>query len=205
MFNRGSDKRKVFLNKDDYRRFLRGMYDFNDANPTLDSRLVSTEVRPREKLVEVFCYCLMPNHFHFMLRQLRNGGITLFMRKLGTGYSMYFNKKYERSGILFQGKFKSVHVEDNVYLRYLPHYIHLNPLGLSLPDWPIRELPKYTFNELARYPWSSLSEFLDISRRDSVADIAFLINIYPDGYQSALREWMLDVHQREEFLSHKLE
>jgi len=200
VFNRGADKRQTFMDTSDYSRFVSGMYTFNDAHSTHDLRL-TTEVRPREKLVEIMCYCLMPNHFHFMLRQVKDGGITTFMRKLGTSYSMYFNKKYERSGVLFQGKFKSVYVNRDVYLQYLPHYIHLNPLELSLPNWQSKGAGDYKFSELIRYPWSSLPVILGRQLNDHIVDGDFIKTLYPAGYEGALREWMSDAESLANFKS----
>ena len=88
-----------------------------------------------QKLVDVLAYALMPNHFHLVLKQKIDDGITKFMRKLATAYSMYFNIKYEHSGVLFQGRFKSSHINSGPYFRYIFSYVHLNPLELVEPDW----------------------------------------------------------------------
>ena len=116
VYNRGVEKRNIFNDPSDYLRFLHDIFEFNDENPSLNvlyffnSR--SMEVRPqyigeerhtRKPLVEILAFTLMPNHFHFLVRQKSKNGITKFLQKLGTGYTMYFNKKYERVGCLFQG------------------------------------------------------------------------------------------------------
>jgi len=88
-----------------------------------------------QKLVDVLAYALMPNHFHLVLKQVKDGGISKFMRKLATGYSMYFNIKHGHSGVLFQGRFKSSHINSEPYFRYIFSYVHLNPLELVEPDW----------------------------------------------------------------------
>jgi len=77
-----------------------------------------------DKLVDVVCYCLNSNHYHMILKQKSNDGIKKFMHKLGTSYTMYFNKKLKRSGSLFQGKFKSIHIDSNEYLLYLSAYVN---------------------------------------------------------------------------------
>lgn len=181
IYNRGTDKRVVFLDHGDRVRFLDNLYEFNDEHPAANWRQKeSPEVRPREKLVEIISYCLMPNHFHLMVRQIQDGGITLFMRKLGTGYTMYFNKKYDRSGALFQGKFKSVFVDKDVYLKYLPHYIHLNPSELPSMDW-------------RNYRWSSCGAFLDSTNKPLLLDLDFIDPLYePMGYKISLEEWARD-------------
>lgn len=144
VFNRGVEKRIIFLDGKDYRRFLFGMKEFNDKNSTINilRRINKSEGHPmslkpenKEALVEIICYCLMPNHFHFILKQLKESGISKFMQKLGIGYTKYFNQKYERSGVLFQGKFKNILIERDNYLNYLRQYIHLNPLELVESTW----------------------------------------------------------------------
>jgi len=141
IYNRGVDKREVFLCEDDYVRFIVGMNEFNrmDAIGNLYRKkylenLATKEAKPpigglasdAEKLVEIICYCLNPNHFHFILKQLKVRGIEKFMQRLGTSYTMYFNKKYSRSGSLFQGPYKSIHIESNEYLLYLSAYVNAN-------------------------------------------------------------------------------
>jgi len=94
-----------------------------------------SEENPDKSLVDVLSYCLMPNHFHLLLRQKTENGISQFMKKISTAYSMYFNTKYDHSGVLFQGRFKSQHVNRDSYLQCLFAYIHLNPLKLFEPLW----------------------------------------------------------------------
>ncbi len=168
IFNRGADKRKVFNDKQDYQRFLFSVKGFNDVNSTLNfyRRLnvgSPTSLKPVEQkpLVEILCYCLMPNHFHLIARQLKENGITSFMRKLGTGYTNYFNQKYKRSGVLFQGKFKSVSIENDEYLNYLIQYIDLNPLELIEPDWKEKDLKNWNKSKefLKTYQWGNCKNY----------------------------------------------
>lgn len=140
LYNRGTEKRNIFLEKKDYDRFLTLLYLANQVGPTelkLQGRTLDEISEPRkgERLVDIVVYCLMPNHFHLLVRECQDGGISKFMQKLTTGYTMYFNKKNERSGALFQGKFKATHAADDSYLRYLVSYIHLNPVKLIEPKW----------------------------------------------------------------------
>lgn len=203
LYNRGTDKREIFIDKADYRRFMRCLLHLNDENPVRIEEL-KNEVAPREdreKMVEILTFCLMPNHYHLLIREIKIGGITRFMRKMGTAYTMYFNKRYERSGVLFQGQFKSVVVNNDSYLRYIPHYIHLNPLDLIM-DW--REC-KFNTNEalkyLDSYPWSSYLVYKDSlgekSINDSVRniiDIDFLEDLYCNKYGADLKDWISDVN-----------
>lgn len=130
IYNRGVDKRSIVEDAFDSERFLRSMIAFNTIQPVLSLRNVelysgSTPVE-NEPLVEIVAYCLNPNHFHLILRQVTDGGISEFMKRLSGGYTWYFNNKYERSGSLFQGRYKSVHVGTNEYLLQLSVYVTLN-------------------------------------------------------------------------------
>jgi len=134
IFNRGVDKREIFADQKDLARFFQSMSEFNTLTPTGGIYAASfhknnplrNSVSKSEKLVDFICYCLNPNHFHFMIKQIADRGIEKFMHRLGLGYSKYFNKKYERNGSLFQGPFKAVHINSDEYLLHLSAYINLN-------------------------------------------------------------------------------
>ncbi len=165
ILNRGVEKRKIFQDNKDYFRFIHNLYEFNDEKPALNHYYrQSSEVRPRKRecLVEILAFCLMPNHYHILIKQIKDNGITEFMRKLGTGYSMYFNQKNERTGPLFQGKFKSVLIEKEQHLSFMPVYIHLNPLDLAYPEWRTGRVKntKQAFNFLRQYKWSSYLDYI---------------------------------------------
>ncbi len=115
----------------------------------------------REPVVKIHCSCLMPNHFHFILEQKEDGGITSFMHKLGTGYTKYFNQKYKRSGSLFQGRFKAILVNRDEYLNYLKQYIYMNPLDLSESGWKENGLKdwKKAKQFLKDYRWANCKNF----------------------------------------------
>lgn len=175
-YNRGVDKRRVFLNKRDYERMLILMYLakhaqavrlFGMTHARLNDVLGSASSSSKEEkpIVEIGAYALMPNHFHFVLKEIREGGISLFMQKVFTGYTMYFNQKNARTGALFSGTFKSKHVEDDQYLKHLVSYVHLNPAELIDPLWKERTNSKSDMEEkLKQYPYSSLPEFLGVKR-----------------------------------------
>ena len=136
IYNRGTDKRNVFVDREDFERFLESMQLFNTLEPIggvyakflLERNNLKQRARrptSSEKLVKIICYCLNPNHFHLILEQLTEGGVSEFMKRLG-GYTKYFNYKYKRSGVLFQGKFKSVLIDSNEYLLHASVYVNLN-------------------------------------------------------------------------------
>ncbi len=136
IFNRGTDKRIIFSEQNDLDRFFQSMEEFNTVEPigsiyenSFRKKSFGNPISKclqREKLVNFTCYCLNPNHYHFILEQLVDKGVEKFMQKLGIGYTKYFNQKYERSGVLFQGAFKTVHIDSNEYLLHLSAYINLN-------------------------------------------------------------------------------
>lgn len=139
VFNRGVEKRKIFLDEEDYSYFTFILNLFNTEEPAINARFHyrgrTSIIKPNDKLVEIVSYCLLPNHYHFLLRQASDNGASKFLQKVMTGYTMYFNKKYKRSGALFQGKTKSNHIDTDKYLKYLKMYIELNPLDLFEKNW----------------------------------------------------------------------
>ncbi|OHA95026.1 MAG: hypothetical protein A3C62_01195 [Candidatus Zambryskibacteria bacterium RIFCSPHIGHO2_02_FULL_39_16] len=142
LYNRGNSKQKIFLDEADHNRFLKLLFLCNSKlninfRNVIDVTKDVLVFERRETLVDIGAFCLMPNHFHLLLREKEDGNISLFMKKLLTAYVMYFNKKYERTGSLFEGKFKSEHVGEDNYLKYLFSYIHLNPIKLIDPKWRI--------------------------------------------------------------------
>ncbi len=141
VYNRGVDKRNIFGDESDYWRFFSSLILLNDIEDGLIDRYRNhlrgeTKVQPSEfrrlnlrqerPLIDFVAYCLNPNHYHFIIQQLEEKGVEKFMHRLGTSYTMYFNKKYDRSGALFQGRFKAVHIKDNGQLFYLTTYVNCN-------------------------------------------------------------------------------
>lgn len=112
-------------------------------------------------LVDIAAYCLMPNHYHFLIQETAENGISKFMQKLITAYSMYFNKRYERSGPLFSGVFKARHIDSDRYLKHAFSYIHLNSAACIDPKWterPQSQLVKIK-EKIITYPYSSLLDY----------------------------------------------
>jgi putative transposase len=144
IYNRGVEKRNIFIDEQDYKVFLGYLKEYLSPPPKNDKiekksfilqgrtfKGVPRIPKNHYDRVELLCYCLMPNHWHMLIKQLSQKPISEFVRSLMTRYSMYFNKKYDRVGALFQGKYKAVLVNDEPYLLHLSRYIHLNPLEIS--------------------------------------------------------------------------
>jgi putative transposase len=180
VYNRGVAKCTICNNDSDRWRFMQGLCLFNDEQSTssilwhlerergrltmnvLKKHVLSLEGK-REQLVRIMAYCVMRNHYHLLLEEIKEGGITRFMRKLGTGYAKYFNNKHNRVGSLFQNVFKNILVDDEKYLQYLLVYINvLNPAGIIESNWKekgIQDIKKVL--QFAReYQWSSHLDYL---------------------------------------------
>ena len=175
IYNRGNSKNSIFIGKNDNIRFMFLLFIANSKNPVRIDNIVRKcykqglpllnvmkEIEREETLVDIGVYCLMPNHFHLLLHEKTEGGITKFMGKLLTGYSMYFNKKYERTGGLFEGTFKAEHADKDEYLKYLFAYIHLNPVKLIEPKWrEVGVVDKVRVKKyLKEYKYSSYFDYL---------------------------------------------
>ena len=163
VFNRGVEKRPTFTDKREYERAILTLDYYRVKNPVLRlAKALQLKREEREKyflhlrqegkrLIEVVSYCLMPNHFHFLIKQIEEGGVPKFISNFTNSYTRYFNTKNKRTGPLFQGIFKAVRIEDNEQLLHVSRYIHLNPVS----SYVIKE------KDLDTYPWSSFLEFLN--------------------------------------------
>lgn len=178
LYNRGVDKRNIFLDTHDYFRFINGLYEFNDLQHVINFRkryenTANPEfLRERENLVDVICFCLMPNHFHLLVRQLLDDGIPKFMQKSSTSYAMSFNKKLKRTGRLYESRFKAILIEDDEYLMHLSRYIHLNPLDLIQPDWRKKGIRsrERAIKFLEGYKWSTFHDYTGKDRFQHIID-----------------------------------
>lgn len=135
IFNRGTDHRDIIEDVFDRQRFLQSLVEFNVVAPIgsiyaqrfnqLSSRSTKSD-KSKQRLVKIIACCINPNHFHLILEQVAEKGIEKFMQRLGGGYTRYFNEKNKRTGVLFQGKFKSVHIDSDEYLLFVSAYVNLN-------------------------------------------------------------------------------
>jgi putative transposase len=153
VFNRGVAKLPIFQEKRDYERLLQTIYyyQFQGPKPRFSQlkRFKNTEFNKNSKIVEIFCYCLMPNHYHLLIKQLQANGISEFVNKITNSYTKYFNTKHDRVGPLLQGQFKAVRLESDEQLLHVSRYIHLNPLVY------------YLVKDLKSYIWSSYLDYIN--------------------------------------------
>ena len=198
IYNRGVEKRNVFMKDVDYLRFIHDLFELNNEEPInnindffnkqsmeVQPRYIEVERKPRKLLVEILIFTLMPNHFHLLLKQKRDKGIIRFMQKLGTGYTMYFNKKYERVGSLFQGRFKAVHIKQEAHFLHIPYYIHTNPLDLIYGG-------STSIDYLENYRWSSFPDYVGKKNFPSVTSREWLLGFFggPEELKKMTKEWL---------------
>jgi putative transposase len=175
-FSRGVEKRRIFFDARDYNRFLHALYLCNsdisihrsNLRGISNADILNTELG--SPLVAIGAYCLMPNHFHLLIKEIVEGGISMFMQKVGTAYSMYFNIKYEHSGSLLAKPFKSKHISDDRYLKRVIQYIHLNPVELFERSWKrgIVNDKRGLQNKIEQYRYSSLVDYRGDNRDEKV-------------------------------------
>ncbi len=170
-FNRGVEKRTVFESELDANRFLILLYLangieaidlFNERKPSLEKAF---QVDRGSPIVAIGAYCLMPNHFHLLLKETSEGGITLFMKKVGIAYAMYFNSKNERAGNLFMKPFRSRHVSTDRYFQRVLQYIHCNPAELFESGWKAGKVVNMRTLEkkLLEHPYSSFGSYTGVA------------------------------------------
>lgn len=208
LYNRGTDKRVIFLDDEDYERFVSLLYLCNSGIPIHRSDHTTATLHglfliDRETtLVDIGTYCLMPNHFHILLREYSEGGVSLFMKKLLTAYAMYFNIKYERKGTLFEGPFRSRHVGRDEYLKYLFAYIHLNPIGIIDSGWKKKRIQNKKAAEkyLDKYTYSSFLDYVNTttSRRQSAILNKLAFPEYfekKNDFEIYIKDWVTGVEE----------
>ena len=169
-YNRSIENRLSFENPRDYRRFLELLYLANDEFPLRRGDIGVRKFEevlhiPRgRKLVAVGAFCLMPSHFHLVLKEVVEDGITSFMRKIGTAYTLYFNAQHDRVGNLFLKPFQSRYASLNLSLENLISYVHSNPAVLYEPSWKTGHVVDHQFLEehLIAYPYASLGAYTGV-------------------------------------------
>ena len=205
IYNRGVDKRTIFSEDNDRWRYLQGLYLFNDENSSSNilwqleknrgavtlrvlKEFIVNQQKERDPLVRIMVDCLMPNHYHLLIEELKEKGITRFMHKLNGGYTGYFNNKYERSGSLFEGPFRAVLVDNEAYLQQLLVYINVvNPGQLIEPE--LKERGIKDINAIVKfaeeYLWSTHQEYLG-KRGSIIIDKGLLGDMFstPESYKN---------------------
>ena len=217
ILNRGVEKRKIFLKNQDYSRFIFGLEFFNDKDSNdlwkvlsrggtvpprvLEERIAAERNRKQKPIVELLAFTLIPNHYHLILKEIREGGISLFMRKMG-GYSTYFNKQYARVGSLLQSRYTSVRIENDVQLNNVFVYVHTNPVELVEPEWKKFKVQnsKKAVEYLENYKWSSYHDYVGNPTFPLATQRTFFLNFYgkEDNCRQVIKDWIEFKAQRTE-------
>ncbi len=186
VLNRGVEKRDLFTNTGDYARFVHDMYEFNDSSPALnagrsfEATMIDfvNQSSPRTRIVDIHGWCLMKNHYHLLLSELVDGGLTLFIRKMNVGFANYFNDKYKRKGTLFQGRTKKILITSDSHFLHILHYIHLNPLDFvkGARQWRMGQISdrKAALKQLDSYRWSSYADYCGRKNFPSILTTDFM-------------------------------
>ena len=203
--NRGVEKRPLFLDDSDRVRFVHDLYEFNDRKPAgstyysfeyLDLRNPDIATRKRDLIVDIHGWCLMDNHYHLLLSERIEGGLTLFLRKLNVGYANYFNEKYRRFGTLFQGRTKKILITANPYFLHILNYVHLNPLDLSgsSKHWRSRNIQdaNLALEILERYRWSSYLDYCNNQNFPSLITKELFSDVFKD-YKKEISAYLHDI------------
>lgn len=176
IFNRGVARFPIFTDRRDYNRFLETVYYYQFQGPKprfsqLD-RFKDSKFEKNKKIIEFICYCLMPNHYHFLIKQLQENGISEFINKISNSYTKYFNTKHNRVGPLFQGQFKAVRIESEEQFIHVSRYIHLNPIA------------SFLIKELKEYNWSSYPNYIGL-QSDKICIKEQILSIFktPQKYE----------------------
>lgn len=188
LYNRGVEQRVIFMDDDDHKRFIALLSACNSHESiNLSEHFQGGGTyhdlfqKSKSPLVAIGTYCLMPNHFHILVREIEEKGISTFMLKLTTAYSMYFNAKYSRKGRLFEGTFRSEHAADDPYLKYLFAYIHLNPIKLVESEWKKHRIKDR--DKAKKFVSSFLySSYQDYAGNDRIEKSILSKNEFPDYF-----------------------
>lgn len=184
IFNRGINKQPVFLGLRDYNRALDTLEFYSFSNTPIRfskflllaredrSNILDGLRKENKKLMDTICFCLMPNHFHFLLKQREENGISKFMANFQNSITRYLNTKYKKFGPIFQGQFKAVRIEDEEQLLHVSRYIHLNPYTSYIVK---------NIDDLSGYPWSSFPEFIEAKDRSISSNSIILSNFKTRG------------------------
>ncbi len=172
IYNRGVEKRTIFMDGADHERFVSLLYSANSDTSIYLSDYQGkalSEIPRGKQLVAIGAWCLMPNHFHILIKEVSENGISTFMQKLLSGYSTYFNKKHYRKGTLFESKFQAKHLDNDQYLKYQYTYIHLNPIGIIDNGWKKKEITdkEKAKKFLKEYKYSSYKDYMGEEREEN--------------------------------------
>lgn len=199
--NRGIEKGKIFNCSGDYLRFICNLYKFNnkDSALRLDVNTCFDSPPEQDKIIDILSWSLIPNHYHLLIHERVDGGVVEFIKRVGNGYTKYFNIKNNRSGYLFQNSAKIIPVQTNEHFLYLPFYIDSNPVDLIEPDWKDEGIKniKNVMNFLESYKWSSFRDCMNINNFPYISNRELFFELFETDqkqYKNDFMEWLQDVN-----------
>ncbi len=202
----------IFRDETDYYRAIHDLFEFNNTKPATwqyrrfnaedsrtrtksdsGNRTVGIIRSPRDYVVNILAFCLMPNHIHLLLKQIKDKGISAFMGKLGSGYVNYFNQRHKRQGHLFQSRFKAVHIKTQQQLQSVFVYVHTNPAALVAENWKeggVVDLNKI-IDFIEKYKWSSYADYLGKENFPSITQREFFLEIMSkEKWREYVNDWV---------------
>ncbi|KKS97627.1 MAG: hypothetical protein UV73_C0007G0070 [Candidatus Gottesmanbacteria bacterium GW2011_GWA2_43_14] len=182
VFNRGIDRRPTFTSKREYERALLALELYQYLNPPFSlSKILSLERQKRQKIlkdlkkdrkmIQIYCYCLMPNHFHFLLEQEFDNGISKFLSNFQNSYTRFFNSLNKKDGAIFLNQFKAIRIETENQFIHVSRYIHLNPYTSYL----IKRI-----SDVESYPWSSFQSYL-LKSNNNIVNTTKILSFFKDS------------------------
>ena len=200
ILNRGVEQRDIFLDKGDRARFVHDLYEFNDVKPARNTTRIMNDLRGRpletKRIVDLHGWVLMRNHYHLLVSERIEGGLTRFIMKLNVGYAKYFNEKYKRSGTLFQSRTKKVLIHSDAHFLHILHYIHLNPLDFlaGAKAWRTGEITdaKKALLHLESYRWSSYLDYCGKKNFPSILTTELFADVF-GSYGKTLKAYMQEM------------
>ena len=193
VLNRGVEKRAIVLDDKDRLRFIHNLYIFNDEHPAPNYILPERHKEfTRKLLVHIHAFCLMDNHYHLLISEVADRGVSRFTHKFNMGYAKYFNERYARSGVLWQGATKKIPIAREAHFMYIPYYIHLNPLDFKYPEWREGRVrnPAEALEYLRAYRWSSHLDYSGVRNFPSIIQKNLLTDVLGKitRYEKEIRE-----------------
>lgn len=213
VFNRGNKKMPIVHTDKDKIHFLQMLYYFNTEETPINLfqelnrlKLLRSDLNnfpwlnswpSRSPVTSIVSFTLMGNHFHLLLKEIKEGGISKFMQKLGTGATMYYNTKYQESGRLFQGAYKARCVDEDLYLKYVNIYIQVKNILELYPGGLKKAVKQFdkAYNWAINYPYSSLGDFMGVRKR-GIIDESIISEIFPNPkeYKAFARDCILNIN-----------
>lgn len=206
VLNRGVDKRSLFMDDKDRARFVHDLWEFNDTEDAKNvwyrasgySGFVNHYME-KERIVDLHAWCLMGNHYHLLISERAEGGLTKFVRRLNVGYANYFNERYKRQGTLFQGRSKKILIRTDAHFLHILNYIHCNPLDLARggKGWRDQKLVNTAdaLRNLSKYKWSSYLDYSRVHNFPSVLTTELFSDVFKN-YKKEIASFLADNEAR---------